>query len=87
MPMVVARELDELVAPGESACETDGRHGRLGARRHHADFLDVRHDLADLIGELELGLARGAVGHAALELGAHGGQHVGIAVPEDHRPP
>ena len=37
--VVTTIELDDFVAAGESACETDGGHGGFGARVGHADFL------------------------------------------------
>src|SRR5215831_11046752 len=44
MAVVTAIEFDNLVAFGESARETNGGHGRFGARIAHAYFLDARHE-------------------------------------------
>src|SRR5437660_4687936 len=45
--MVAAIELDNLVAFGESASQTNGGHRRFRARIAHANFLDAWHERTD----------------------------------------
>ena len=40
VPMITAIELDDLVAPGETAGQTNARHGRFRATIDHAHFFD-----------------------------------------------
>ncbi len=74
------------VATGEAAGQPDRRHRRLGARRHEPDPLDGRAG-DDLLGELDLGLGRSTVRRAAGDRRVDGGQHLGVGVTEQHRPP
>ena len=50
--VVAALELDDLVPPGESAGEADGRHGGLGSRVAHAHLLHAVHGFRDQSGHL-----------------------------------
>ena len=87
MPVVAAGELDHLGAAGEAARQPDRRHRRLGAggdQPHLLDRLDPGHDL---LGELDLALAGRAEGRAAGDRLLDGGDHLGVRVAEDHRPP
>src|SRR5262245_44580602 len=47
MPMIAAIELDDLVAPGEAASESNGGHRGLRAGIAHADFLNTWHPGTD----------------------------------------
>src|SRR4051794_22591015 len=47
MAVVAAFELDNLIATGEPARESDARHGGVGAAVHHAHLLDGWHPTAD----------------------------------------
>ena len=62
--VIGAGELDQLLAPGCRAREAHGAHRRLGARVDHPHHLDRREAVADLGGELDLALGRGAVAGA-----------------------
>ncbi|MNZ50456.1 hypothetical protein D3C78_682440 [compost metagenome] len=85
--VVAALELDDAVAPGVAACQTDGAHGRLGAGADHAHHLHRRHQAAHQVGHLGFHGGRCAVGQAVLQLAAHRVEHVRVAVAEDHRAP
>ena len=84
--VVAAGELHHHVAAGEAAGQPDRRHGRLGAGGHEPDPLHRRAG-HHLLGELDLGLRRGAVRRAAGHRGGHGGLHLGVGVAQQHRPP
>ena len=87
MPVVIALELDDLVAMRVAASQTDGTHRGLGAAGNHAHLLSRRHQLADLLGQGDLALAWSAVRHAAIELSAHGVIDEIRPMTEDHRAP
>ena len=63
--VVGAGELDDRVAAGGGAGEADGAHRRLGAGVDDAHHLDRGEAVANLGGELDLALGRGAVAGAA----------------------
>ena len=63
--VVGAGELQQRLAPGGRAGEPDRAHGRLGARRRHAQHVDGGHALRDELGELDLAGRRRAVARAA----------------------
>ena len=69
-----------------AARQPDRRHGRLGAGGDEADPLD-RRARDDLLGQLDLGLGRGAVGRTAGDRAGHGRLHLGVRVAEQHRAP
>ena len=52
--VVTALELDDLVAAGKAARQTDGGHGRLGAGADHAHHIHRRQQLAQAVGHLRL---------------------------------
>ncbi|MNE50676.1 hypothetical protein D3C80_1452640 [compost metagenome] len=85
--MVAALELDDAVATGEAAGQTDGAHGRFGAGADHAHHLHRRHQAAHQVGHLGFHGGRRAVGQAVLQLLAHRVEHLRMAVAEDHRTP
>ena len=86
MAVVAAGELHDDVAAGEAAGQPDRRHRRLGAGGDEADPLD-RRTRDDLLGELDLGLGRGAVRRAAGDRGRDRRLHLGVGVAEQHRAP
>lgn len=87
MTVVAPGELDHLGAPGEPAGEPDRRHGRLGPAGHEPDLLQRRDALDHRLGQRDLALGGRAEGRAARDRLLHGGDHLGVRVPEDHRPP
>jgi hypothetical protein len=84
--VVAAGELHDDVAAGEPAGQPDRRHRGLGARRHQPEPLD-RGAADDLLDQGDLVLGRGAVRRAAGGRLADRGDHLGVSVPEEHRPP
>ena len=85
--VVIARELDQLVAASEPAGETHGAHRRLGAAAHHPHLLDARHGRDDQFSKPALGLGGRAVARARGECPFDCGDHSRVAVAEDHRAP
>ncbi len=90
--VVVTGELDHEVATGRGAGQADRGHRRLGAGRDEAQFLDHRQPVDDEPGDDglgEFGLAgcarpeRQAAGGGLL----HGGDDLGMRVPEQRRTP
>ena len=51
--MVATLEFNDGVATGDTACQSYGAHGGLGARIHHPHFLDRWHETADQIGQFD----------------------------------
>src|SRR5512138_457000 len=62
MTVITAIEFDDLVAFGISTCQPQRRHGRFGPGIDEADHLDVRHELHDLLRQIELQRTRRAIG-------------------------
>ena len=87
MTVIAAGELDDQVAPREGTRHADGAHDRLGPGRHAAHLLDRRIPADHALGELHLGLARRAVGRAALERRAHRRIHRRMSVTGNQRTP
>ena len=87
--VVVAVELDELVAPGEAAREPDRAHRRLGARGDHAHHLDGRarpRTTASAMRDLDLG--RRAEARAACSSCSRTASSTDVGrMAEDHRAP
>ena len=84
--VVAAGELHHDVATRDAAGQPDRGHGGLGARGDEPDLVDGRAS-DDLLGELDLGLGRGAVGRAARHRGGDRLLDLGVGVPEQHRAP
>ncbi len=87
MPVVAARELDHLRPAGEAACQPDRRHRRLGAAGDQAHLLDRLDPGHDLLGQLDLARAGRAEGRTAGDRVLDRGDHLGVRVAQDHRPP
>ena len=85
--MVAAGELEHAVAPREAARQPDRAHRRLGPRRDEPHHLDGRNRVDDLLGQLDLGLRRGAERRSALRSLFDRGERLGVGVAEDERPP
>ncbi|MCY1429020.1 hypothetical protein D9M71_449230 [compost metagenome] len=85
--VVAALELDDAVATGEAAGQTDGAHGRFGAGADHAHHFHRRHQRADQVGHFHFQRGRRAVGQAVFQLLAHRVENIRMAVAEDHRAP
>jgi hypothetical protein len=83
--VVAALELEDLVALAIRARDTQGEEGRLRARGGEAHLLGARHRLADLLGQLDDRLVDHEVRAAALDLGAHGGDHGRMRMAQDER--
>jgi hypothetical protein len=85
--VVAAGELDQPVAAGDAAREPDRRHAGFGARRREAHLLDAGVAGGNLFGEQHLAEAGGAVGEPAAGGILHGGNDLGVRMPEDQRSP
>jgi hypothetical protein len=81
LPAVVAAHHD-VVAAGVRARQTDRRRGRVAAVLAETHALGAGHALDQRLRDLGLQRVRQAERHAALELLAHGGVDVGVAVAE-----
>ena len=85
--VVAAGELEDAVAPGKAARQADGAHRRLGAGIHQAHHVDGRERLDDQPSQVHLA-RRGRPEAATLGGGGlHGGHHLRMGVPQDHRTP
>ncbi len=87
VPVVGAGELQDLLAPRCRARQADRAHRRLGARRRHPDHLHRRHASHDLLGEIDLRGGRRAERRPLRGRVGHRGQHLGVGVAVDQRPP
>ena len=87
MAVIAALELDDLVSSGRAACQTDRAHDRLRSRIDHADHLDAGQHGDHLLRHFDLKAGRRAEGKAADHAVIHRLEDIGVAVPEDHRPP
>jgi hypothetical protein len=85
--VIVAVELDELVASGIAASQSDRAHGRLGAARDHAHHIHAGDHVADSLGELNLDLRRRSIARATVELLANPIEHLVGCVTQYHRAP
>ena len=85
--VVAAFELDDAVAPGVAAGQTDGAHGRLGAGADHAHHLAAGHQRGDALGHGHFPRVRRAVGQPGPGRVDHRLAHLRMAVAEDHRAP
>ena len=84
--VVAAGELDDHVAAGEAAGQTERRHRRLGAGRDEPHLVDRRAG-DDLLGELDLGRAGRPEGRAARRGRLDRRHDLGVRVAEQHRAP
>ena len=84
--VIAAGELDDLVPAGDAPGQSQHGHGRLGAAVDQPDLLDGR-PVDDLGGQLDLDPGRRPVGGAVLSGFGDRGQHLGMGVAEQHRPP
>ncbi|MPM32914.1 hypothetical protein SDC9_79481 [bioreactor metagenome] len=84
--VVAALELDHLVPAGGAAGQPQGGHRRLGAGVDQPDLLD-RGAGDDLGGQVDLGAGRGAEGGAVRGRPGDRVEHLGMRVPQQHRPP
>ena len=87
MAVITALELDDFVAPRVSTRQADRAHRRFGARTHHAQALDRRHEIGDLRGDSRFQHAGSAKAQAPLRGLYNGFEHGRVCVPEDHGSP
>ena len=66
MAMITTGELDDLVAFGESARQSQARHCRLGSAIHHPYFFNRRHPSADQLGHFHFKRIRNTEANASL---------------------
>ena len=85
--VIAAVELDDALAPGESARQTDRSHRGFGARIDETNLLDGRNKLANQFGEFDLALGRRTEGRSDSQNFLECGQHFGRAVTEQQRTP
>ncbi len=87
MPVITAFELDDDVAPGEAARQTNRAHGRLRARTDEAHQFDGGHEFDDAACEPSFEFGRGAEGQAVRGYVLYRLDHLRVRVAQDHRPP
>ncbi len=87
MAVIAAFELHDPVAPRGAARQTDGTHGGLGAGVDEAHLLDRRHELAHPPRELRFQCRRRAEAEPPGRHLLHRADHLGVRMPDDHRPP
>ena len=85
--VIAALKLDDLVPAGGPPGQADGRHDGLGARVHHADHLDVGHQLHHELGHLHLPLGGSAEAESVLDGPLHRLPDDRVVVPQDHGTP
>ena len=85
--VVAAVELDDFVAPGESAREADGAHARFRARIAHANLLHARHERTNQLRHRDFERIRDAEARAFFSGGFDGGNDFRMGVAENRRPP
>src|SRR5207249_10203375 len=66
MAMITTGELDDLVAFGESARQSQARHCRLGSAIHHPYLFNRRHPSADQLGHFHFERIRNTEANASL---------------------
>ena len=71
MPVIPARELDELAPSGNGPREPDGGHGGFGSRIDEAEHLDRRHPVGNDRRQSHLAFGRSAECPASFELRAY----------------
>ncbi|MNZ91243.1 hypothetical protein D3C78_1102200 [compost metagenome] len=64
--VVAAFKLDDFIAVGVAARQTNGAHGGFGPRVHHAYHIHGRHQFGDQLRHFNFHLGRGAKAQAAL---------------------
>jgi hypothetical protein len=85
--VVAARELDNLVATGDTAGKAEGAHGGLGATGDKANTLHGGNGIDDQPGQVGFGLGGGAKAAATGQGIDHRRLDQGMTMPQDHRPP
>jgi hypothetical protein len=85
--MVAALELDQQVAPGKTARQPDRAHRRFSAGTDQANHFERRQHFAQQFGHLDLAGGRGTEGESLQRRRADRGDHFGMRVPKNQRPP
>ena len=85
--MIATFELDDLVAPGETASQPDARHGGFRSAIDHPDFFDRRNPLADQLRHLDFERIWNAETNAARGRRADRIDDDSRSVTEDRRAP
>src|SRR3977135_4454137 len=87
VPVIAALELDDFVAAGESARESQAGHRRFGPAVDHSHFLDRRNPAANQLGHLDFQRVGNAEADPARGRGADGVDHDRRGVAENGRAP
>ena len=87
MAVVAAFELDDFIAAGKAACETDGRHGGFGAGADQPQLFDAGHEFGNFFGDDDFALGGRAERQTAQRSFAHGLDDFGMRVSDNRRPP
>ena len=85
--VVAAGELDDQVPPGGTPGQPDGGHAGLGTGGDQAHQLRRLHPGADGLGQFDLGRGGGAERQPTRRRRLNCGDHLGMGVPEQRRPP
>ena len=85
--VITAFKLDELVATGNAASESNGGHGRFSAAVDHAHHLDRRHGGDNLFGEFDLQFVRRAKAGAVRRNRRKRLNNFLVGVAQNHRSP
>ena len=85
--VIAAREFHDEIAARRAAREAHGAHDGFGSRRYEPNLLDAGIGRDDLFGELDLGLTRCAVRHAAPARALDGRDDLRVRMTQDQRAP
>src|SRR5688572_15850986 len=87
MTVITAFELENFVASGIAARQTNRAHRGLGSGTNESYFFDGRHEFAHEFGDLHFKARGCAERESALRRHLDRRNHGRRRVPEDHRPP
>ncbi len=85
--VVAAVELEDLVPSRDAPGQTDSGHHRLRAGVHHADLLDIGHQIHHQLRDLHLPAGRGAEAEAVLHSLLHRLTDHRVVMPQNHGTP
>ena len=87
MAVVAAFKLDDFVASGKTACQTDGGHRCFRAGADKAQLLDGRHDFSDFFGNDNFAFSRRTKRQTAQCCFAHGFNDFRMGMADNRRAP
>ena len=87
VPVVVAGELDDPIAPGEAARQPDGAHRGFGARVDQPHLFDRGNQVDDQFGQLVFRFGRRTETGSRVNRRDHRLSHARMTMSQDHRAP